>query len=180
MKINRMTTLFTLILFGALATTSTSQAAEHEIWTHVASSCTIDESDTAKAQVNEGRLMFAANRTETIKARCNITNPRDDGNNPEWNTFQIAYRDMDGGTNNINVKAVLKRVRNTTGTTADLFTFESSAASCLGECFKSRDINVNFDFGDFAYFIEIELRRNVVADDTPNVSVSLVRLVDVL
>src|SRR5512145_415147 len=88
MKTHRTATVFALTIVGALATAAKVHAAE--ISTNVASTCTVDESDLSRAQMNYARLMFAVGQTGTIKARCNITNPRDNGDNPGWDRLQIT------------------------------------------------------------------------------------------
>jgi hypothetical protein len=61
-----------------------------------------------------------------------------------------------------------------------LETLSSSDYRLVGDNVMTKRINVNFDFASRGYYLEIEIKRDVMADDPNlNVSVSLVRLMDV-
>ena len=151
-----------------------SNARAQEVWTHVATSCTLDEDSTALAEFTAARITFKANQTGTISARCNVTNPRDDGGDPVWTALEAAYTDPDGNGSAYSVKAILRRVSNTTGGIMDRGTFNSNAFDDRGPIVHQVALDSGlFDFYTYAYYVQIEIRRS---NTNANPTVSLLRL----
>ena len=89
----------TLLILG-ICTWLTVVAGHHAgaagIWTHAAAACALDPVSVARADIQAARLQLKRGRTGTVMARCNVTNPLDDGQDPFWNFLEISYRDPDG------------------------------------------------------------------------------------
>jgi hypothetical protein len=170
----------TLLILG-ICTWLTVLAGRHAgaagIWTHVASACALDPASVARAKVQEARLQLKPGRTGTIIARCNVTNPLDDGQDPFWNFLDISYRDPDGQGTDDQVSARLYRVVNDTGEVTLVATFDSNSSAVKVAHIEGRFFLsvTDFDFEAFAYFIELRVQR-AVARAGPAPMVALVRL----
>ena len=72
----------TLLILG-ISTWLTVVAGQHAgaagIWTHAASACALDPASVPRADIQAARLQLKRGRTGTVMARCNVTNPLDDG-----------------------------------------------------------------------------------------------------
>lgn len=165
--------------FGALSLLTLLASGEAHaagIWTHVASACAVDEASAAKYDVNAARFKVkTGQQPATVVARCNVTNPQDDGSDPWWNTLEVTYRDPDGTGAGSQVKALLYRVTNATGGVVLIGTFDSNAYATTGD-YTARVLvggAADFDFDNYAYFVEIQVKRSDTANDP---TISIVRL----
>lgn len=168
--------------FGALSLLTllaSSEAHAAGIWTHVASACEVDESSTAKYEMTAARFKFKSGQTGTIYARCNVTNPQDDGSDPWWNQLEVVYRDPDGIAAGSRVKALLYRVTNATGGVVLVGTFDSNTLAATGD--NKGDAPAggvsDFNFTNYAYFVELQVTRSSTASDP---TVSIVRLLETI
>lgn len=172
--------LLTLGAISLLTLLASGEAQAQSIWTHAASACAVDETSAAKYAVGTtGAFYFASGQTGTIVARCNVTNPRDDGDDPLWNYLEVAYRDPDGAAAGSQVIASLYRLNPTTGGWTRLVTFDSNAFAATGynvagTAFPNGFFDSDFDFDAYAYLVEIQVRRS---DTANNPLISTVRLV---
>jgi hypothetical protein len=146
-----------------------------EVWTSAGGACVIDEDSTTRAQMDGGRFKFQAGQVGTIYARCNVTNPRDNGADTVWNHLELAYNDPDGPLNASRVRAFLRRVSNATGGIWDMAIFDSNIEGCGGQCVGVVVFPWDFTFNTHAYYVQLEIRRDNANSDP---SVSIVRLKD--
>jgi hypothetical protein len=161
--------------------------AVDEMWTGVGSTCTLDEASTALAEMNAARLYFKPNQTGTIVARCNVTNPHDDGGDTHWNRLEVAYRDNDGALSpSPGVIAILYRVSSRrapppkgNGGISEIARFNSDDYPENADTVNSVDFEVphEFNFDRYTYFVELRIRRDVAVAGI-NVSVSAIRLLE--
>ena len=101
--------------FAALSLLLLSPAmARAQVWTHAASSCTVDEDSTSKHEFSASRFRFKGTNTGTITARCNVVN-LNGAQNPTWSRLEVAYQDPDGNSTNSQAVVVLWRASNSTG-----------------------------------------------------------------
>jgi hypothetical protein len=169
-----------LCVLGALSPFSplaTGDARAQGVWTHVASACAVDEGSTAKYDVNAARLRVktAATLPATVVARCNVANPRDDGGDPGWNWLEVVYRDPDGIATGSQVKALLYRVSNATGGVSLLTTFDSNEFPATADNTARALFGGSLDFYNYAYFVELQVKRSDTANDP---TISIVRLLE--
>jgi len=167
--------------FGALSLLTLLASGEAHaagIWTHVASACAVDESSTAKYEMTAGRFKFKSGQTGTIYARCNVTNPQDDGTDPWWNQLEVVYRDPDGIAAGSQVKATLYRVYNSNGGVSSAGTaFDSNTLAATSDNKGTTPAGgiSDFNFTDYAYFVQLQVTRSSTASDP---TVSIVRLLE--
>ena len=93
------------------------QTASAQIWSSVGSTCTPDE-DTVSGNLydfNNGTFQFDSGKTGSIKARCHVINPKDDGSSPGWDTLTVGYWAPDGTEPFYQVYAQLVAVNKNTG-----------------------------------------------------------------
>jgi hypothetical protein len=143
------------------------------IWTHVGAACMPDEGSTGKYEANAARFRHKGSFTGDIFARCNVTNPRDDGLNPGWDCLEVVYsRQADTDQ----VTAELIRVSNETGGVYTLATLDSNNfGTSPDEQTKHVDFHHDFNFEHFAYYVQIKVsRKSSSAGHNP--SISIVRL----
>ena len=162
-------TLGQLVVAGALLGFTFPAAAQNSISTHVASTCTVDEDSTAIHQFTGGELGFRAGSTGAITARCNVVNPRDDGQNPQWGVLEVVYRDPDGAGAN-QVVATLKRVSNSgvTTTVPGVIFNSNNFAGAIGVQMRSVNFVHGFNFLSYAYYIELRIvRSSATSQDNP-------------
>lgn len=159
-----------LAAFSALLISGNSFATEYlPAWTHVASTCAIDEGSLVKYQFNFSDFGFKAgmystastafpNGLEPITVRCNVTNPVD-FDNPKWNTLILGYQDQDGTAAANRVVATLYSVSRTTGVNTAITSFDSnsSAQTIRGEGYTV--FAKPFDFLNNEYYVEIAVTR---------------------
>jgi hypothetical protein len=162
--------LFTVCAFAAALEGPLRAQIPNSISTHVAATCTVDEDSVSKYQTLGPELRFRGVETGVVTARCNVTNPRDDGQNPQWGVMEVAFRDPDGPGRN-RVQVWLKRVTNNGGI-ATLASFDSNVSvPPLGRINFAHP----FNFLGNAYYLEVKITRNgVTSFDNP--SLILVRL----
>jgi hypothetical protein len=160
-----------------LSLLTSDDARAQSIWTHVASACAVDEADAAQYEVNAARFKVATGVTlpATVVARCNVTNPLDSAADPNWNTLEVAYRDPDGTGTGSQVKALLYRASNATGGISLLETFDSNAFPAVGDNTARVLLGGSLDFLNYAYFVEIQVKRSNAGNDP---TVSIVRLLE--
>lgn len=163
----------------ALPLSSPAFAADGE-WTTVASACMPDESAIA-SYVNDGAASYIANGiTGDIILRCNVTSPAEfviDGT-PDWNTLDITYNDPDGPGTDRAVIVSLRRVHEITGNSSTIMSF-SSNIEAAGQQLISPAFMHTFNFEDYAYYIQITLRRVLLdgnGDGVPDSSPRIQRL----
>ena len=148
------------------------------VWTHVASSCAIDESSDTKYAVNGAELGYNSTSTGYIYARCNVVNP--DGGASFWNALDVVYRDPDGTATSNQVYVVLYRVSNSTGGRSTIATFNSNgfAGSSTAQHRESLFTHT-FNWVSYAYYVEIRLYRSATGS-TNNPAAFIVRLVETI
>lgn len=159
-----------LAAFSALLISGNSFATEYlPAWTHVASTCAIDEGSLAKYQFDKSDFgykagMYSTNTSTTavvldpIVVRCNVTNPVD-FDNPKWNTLILGYQDPDGTALSNRVTAILYSVSRATGINTPIAGFDSnsSALTTRGEGYTV--FSKPFDFLNNEYYVEIAVTR---------------------
>lgn len=156
-----------------------AQPAEGEVWTHVASACVVHDGSTAIAHTSTSRLLHAANQTGTIYARCNVTNPEDNGGDTEWDRLEVVYTDNDGClSDNPGVTAILWRVNNINGGIREIATLESKDFCEVGPQRQRVSFSHTFNFTAYSYYVELQVRRNVAAGPNSVVNVAVVRLLE--
>ena len=160
--------------FAALSLLLLSPAmARAQVWTHAASSCTVDEDSTSKHEFSASRLRFKGTNTGTITARCNVVN-LNGSQNPTWNLLEVVYQDPDGNSTNSQAVVVLWRASNSTGGVFELARFTSDPFGVNNNNGpQSVGFNHSFNFMSYAYFVTIEVKRSSSASSP---DVSLVRL----
>jgi hypothetical protein len=129
-------------------------AASAQVWTHAASSCTPDEGSATKVIFSSGRAQFRTGETGDIYLRCNVTNPRDNGQNPNWSVLQAGYFNEP----NAYVQAHLKRVDNS-GATYTIATVDGLTLPAASGELRSASFSHFFNFFANAYYVELRLRR---------------------
>jgi hypothetical protein len=115
-----------------------------------------------------------------IVGRCNVTNPLDDGRDPNWNLLEVSFR-REGESDE--VTAQLVRVTNRTGGIVRLEPLFHSATIAPSSVQQLGEVNVleQFNFEDYAYYVEIVvLRSQASANAGIYPSVSLVRLTETI
>jgi hypothetical protein len=149
-----------------------SAVAGGPVWTSVAAACVPDEGSAGRYEANAARFRHRGTNTGDIYARCNVTNPRDDGGNPAWNILQIVLTDP-AGVNQ--VTAELVRVSNANGGVFTLATVDSNnwVANPATQLRSSIPFAVVYDFDTYSYYVQIKVSRANAAS-VPDVA--LVRL----
>jgi hypothetical protein len=170
MKVSRLilTAALVLPLFPHIA-----QAASGE-WTTVASACMPDENAIASYSNDSAASFIATGITGDIVLRCNVTNPADIGD-PDWNVMDVTYNDQDGPGIDKAVWVSLRRVHESTGVSSTIASFNSNGHA-LGQQRESEFYTHVFDFENYAYYLQITLRRvsldadgNGVGDPSPRI-----------
>jgi len=134
-------------------------AQAQPVWTHTAGACVIDENSAAPSTVQESELKFEPAVLGEIVARCNVVNPRDDGQNPLWKVLEVVYRDPDGALLPNQVRVQLKRVTNA-GTHITIATFDSNAfVGGVVPLMNSTVFAHVFSFSTGSYWVEIRIKR---------------------
>ena len=128
-------------------------------WTTVASACVPDEESTGKFVMEFGSFEFKLGATGSVDARCNVTNPDDDGINPGWGTMEVTLNDPDGAGAASQIVVYLRRVHKVTGATGDVHVFNSNLFAG-GQGLRITNFNHAWDFANYAYNIAISVRRN--------------------
>jgi hypothetical protein len=166
--------LRTLGVMSFLSLLAAGDVRAASVWTHVASACAVDEGSAASYEVNAGRFKVKTGATlpATVIARCNVTNPLDSGLDPYWDWLEVTYRDPDGTGTDSQVRALLYRVSNATGGVFLLATFDSNAFASTTDNTEGILFGGTLDFDNYAYFVEIRVRRSGSDDPT----MSIVRL----
>ena len=153
MNISRFANSLIPIFLGIMLTIPEARGAE--VWTHTAAACVVDEDSTAKAMSTGGRFLFRPNQIGTIYARCNVTNPKDNGEDTVWDRLEVSYNDPDA---NSRVRATLKAVSNVTGGTFDKLPVFDSANYPPGQRTEQVVLaNGFFDFAAHSYYVEIQI-----------------------
>lgn len=143
------------------------------VWTHVGAACVADESSAGKYEASAARFRHKGSNTGDIFARCNVTNPEDDGRNPNWDLLEVVYRCQ---AETDQVTAELIRVSNETGGVHTLATFDSNNfGTSPDEQTEHVTFNHSFNFVAFAYYVQIKVSRTSSAAGH-NPSISIVRL----
>jgi hypothetical protein len=169
--------LRTLAAASLLSLLAIGDARAQSLWTHVASACAVDNGSAAQYDANAARFKVATGVAlpATVVARCNVTNPQDNGLDLNWNWLEVAYRDPDGTGTGSQVRALLYRVSNATGGISLLATFDSNAFAAVGDNTAGVLVGGTLDFLHYAYYVEIQVKRSDVANDP---TVSIVRLLE--
>jgi hypothetical protein len=141
-------------------------------WTHVGSACAVDEGSLDKFNFASATLSFKSFKSGTVVARCNVLNPLDVGN-PDWNGLIVDYRDPDGKGTAYRVRALLKSLLRSTGSTSTIATFDSNAFATTTRVEHLKTFTHTFDFLKYEYYVEIWIDR---ATTTGSVSLNAVRL----
>jgi len=172
----RATSPVTLLLIG-LALVFLPAAGEAQVWTHTAHTCVVDEvHSSGKAITFTDSLRVQ--RAGTVRARCNVTNPMDDGQSPNWGVLDVVYTDPPPAASNERITAVLWRIDNDGGVGLPIAVFNSdSFPQAAAAQMQSVEFSHVFDFSEAAYFVEITLTEHGVGfTGTPRRKVFLVRL----
>lgn len=142
-----------------------SHAANGE-WTTIASACALDEAATGRYVADGAAVYLASGVTGDIVLRCNVTDPADwfNFNNPLWSMMDVTFNDTDGQGIDKVVTAQLRRVHEATGVSTTLVTFTSNVFAA-GQQLRSTVFNHVFDFYNYAYYVQITLRRNSLDAD---------------
>ena len=167
-----------LLLVSGILLASTTALIQSQgtggIWTQVASTCAVIQGSTDLYETAAARFRHGGENIGEIYTRCNVTNPLDDGGNPDWSLLEVVYFDQDGQSESYQVTAELVRVSNSSGGIYTLATFDSNDfVESLDAQTRTEDFNDNFDFSEFAYYVEIKVVRE---NATNNPAVSIVRL----
>ncbi len=151
-------------------------------WTHVGAAAAIDDPHRHKYNTTGGHLKFKGNYTGWIYARCNVTNPLDNGN-PDWNSIEVVFRDQDGAGSKYQVVATLYRVSPTSGAVRWIAKFDSNAAGASAATDSTQRSHAYFrttssgfeslNFSYFAYYVALAIYR---ADTDKNPRIYSVRL----
>lgn len=132
-----------------------------------------DESSVGRYEASAARFRHKGSITGEIVARCNVTNPRDDGSDPVWDYLEVVYRRQ---AETDQVTAELIRVSNETGGVHTLATFDSNNfGTSPDEQTRHVEFDHTFNFVAFAYYVQIKVSRTSSAAGH-NPSVSIVRL----
>ncbi|MEW6365104.1 MAG: hypothetical protein AB1714_10755 [Acidobacteriota bacterium] len=162
---DRRITLITLIGAAlALALPAASFGQVGPYWNCVASACVVDEGDVNDYLATYEEVYFKTGVTGYIVMRCNVNNPDDGGQNPGWDRFGLTFKDPDGTATANSVKAYLRRVSRTTGSTSTVATFDSNRFAGTGTQFGAVDVNHSWNFWDYYYFVEFQLYRSGTGD----------------
>jgi hypothetical protein len=147
------------ILLGGSALFLGSPARAQPVWTHVASTCVVDEASASSYLATDPKLGFNNGTATEIVTRCNVINPMDSGKDPQWNFLEIVYVDPDGMNTQNQVLATLTRVTNA-GVHVPVATFNSDHfASAAAPLINGALFSHTFDFLKNAYYVEIKLKR---------------------
>jgi hypothetical protein len=136
-----------------------AQAASAQIWTHVASACVPDESNTGQYQFTGGSVMFGQNAptdNATIVVRYNVADPIDftaAGSPAPWNTLRMGSQIPGAG---YTATARLMAVNKVTGIAALVAAVNGGA----GVPVSWVAIPAPFNYLLNAYYVEITLTRN--------------------
>jgi len=175
MKTKNQIHLFAQLAFGLLLLLPGAAFAQGPVWTHTAAACAVDNASASKYETNGARFRFKVDgqTTGNIYARCNITNPKDDGSNPGWNRLEVAYTDERESPNF--VKATLYRVNKTSGGVSEIGTAFDSINFGAKPSGGAEEVTLThtFNFTTYAYFVMLQIHRE---DASYNPSISAVRL----
>ena len=144
-------------------------------WTQTANSCVVDNSDLDQYDQDSFSLQFRRGVEGTILARCNVTNPRDDGGDPGWGTLEVVFRDPDGSDDRSRVRVRLFRVNNGGNTTEIAELDSDDFPEAHDPATQSVSFSHAFDFDHGAYFVELRVSRESIRSEN-NPAVFLVRL----
>jgi hypothetical protein len=181
-----------LASFACLAPATAEIALPPPIWTHTASACTVDEDSLSKFAFTGASFTFHGNHLSTIVpgsftgspgtpvplpivARCNIVNPFDRGDWPDWR-LHVAYQDPDGTGENYSVTVKLREVNLRTGTEATVVTFNSNDFTSTTVERASVDFSYTFDYVGKAYYVQLELIRTATQSKPSVYGVQLLAL----
>jgi len=116
MKVGGARAILVLLLLSVALLLSPSIAPVHaqstSVWTHVGAACVPDEDSAAKYEASAARFRHKGTNIGDIYARCNVVDPKDGGEDPNWNFLEVVYFDQEGANQ---VTAELVRVSNSTG-----------------------------------------------------------------
>jgi hypothetical protein len=126
----------------------------------VASACVPDEESTGKFALEFGAFQFLGFNTGHVDGRCNVTNPADKTLSPGWSQMEVTYNDPDGAGGGAQIVVYLRRVHKVTGTSSDVTVFDSNLFGA-GQQLRTKNFDHDFDFGTYAYYVAMSVRRNV-------------------
>lgn len=150
--------LFVPMLLGILLLCPSPVTAQNSVWTWVGSAAVPDESSLDKYEAIGGQFRHKGTNTGSIYARCNVINPRDDGQDPDWGLLEAVFRDPTGTGNQVKIQLI--RVSNSTGGTYTIATLDSNKFTASDD-FQTKSIpfNYNFNFFSYAYYVLITVTR---------------------
>jgi hypothetical protein len=152
-------------------------AGDAQLWTHTAHTCVVDEvHSSGKAVTFTGPLMVQ--RAGRIIVRCNVTNPMDFGQSPDWAALDVVYTDPPSDVSSERITAALWRIGNDGVLSAPIAVFDSNDFPQAAEPqMQSVAFSHVFDFSTGAYFVEIRMREHGTGlGGPPRRQVFLVRL----
>lgn len=154
--------LFVPMLLGALLLYSVEAGAG--VWTGAACAFVPDDNDITLYDLTDCAFRQQDTNLSPVVARCNVTNPRQDGANPGWTTMEISFIDTSATAGNF-VQVRLYRTSCTTGTTSTVATCSSDSFSALAtvQC-RTCTFNHVFDFFEYAYYIRVYVDRSSTAN----------------
>jgi hypothetical protein len=128
-------------------------AASAAEWSARAGACVLDEKSVGRVAVSENAEL-APKTAATIEARCNVTNPNDNGAAPSWNTLIVFYHDLDGKSLQSRVAATLFSVDKLTGGSIIIATFDSNDPAHVENGLTGiQRFSHTFNFGQNGYFV---------------------------
>ncbi|MEW6367846.1 MAG: hypothetical protein AB1714_24720 [Acidobacteriota bacterium] len=160
----------------ALAIPATALAQLGPYWTHIGAACVVDELDVNDYEVAYEEIYFKAGVTGSIQARCNVTNPDDQGDNPVWDRLGVTFKDPDATGTGARIQAVLKKVTRSTGTSSTVATFDSNRFAGTGWQFQATGVSHTWDFWNYYYYVDIVLSRTSSSLDVRLSGVMLYKL----
>jgi hypothetical protein len=130
-------------------------------WSAVSVGCVPDDTATTPSRYDadpSGRIKFEGTTAiGDLFFWCNVVSPIEPrGVNPTWNTLVLANRDIN---ENGFVQAVLYRKVKSTGVSMAIATVNSGNSGVIKE--DSVAIATAFDFATYAYFVRVQLHRDV-------------------
>ena len=165
------------LFFAGLAFVLLPSASEAQIWTHTAHTCVVDDVHSSGTPLTASDSL-RVQRAGTVRARCNVTNPMDDGQAPNWGVLDIVYTDPPPAASNERVTAILWRINNDGTLPFPIVAFSSdNFPQAAAAQMRSMEFSHVFDFAEAAYFVEITLTEHGVGfAGTPRRKIFLVRL----
>jgi hypothetical protein len=143
--------------------------AAAQIWSTVASGCTLDSASVAKGSANSGfgTVSFKGTKLGSIKLTCPITATFGSGPGPYDNLgMTISFYDTDGTGSACAVRASLLRTNlNAEERGRDIVGFDSNTGSVVTEPGTGRStghvrVPEDVNFGTSYYWVQLELVRN--------------------